>query len=327
VASDETGQALAGAVRTHTLTSDEIHLVAIWWAYMAMARQRGEIDPTFFRADINGRVANLARQWPALFPARRTGQVAQAVIGSPADFACGTSCAPSRQALNSTAHEVLNHTLDAMIKGTAYGHVYRLFRQVKDGIDAGAAAGMSAGDALAMALRNPNGTVDARTILLTAGYAVSAAGAVAGAAVVLGVAGPTVGAIASVGATVSAVLTGIEIVSDLGSAAELSLQCLAWRNTNCMDMPEPDPDRGVPVPPPPADDPFEPIPPAQPTDPIPPPPEPCAPLVDRDAGCVPRPDHCPNGSIVCSCPEEHGTWCHPPACGPGGPPSYCGGSC
>ncbi len=319
---EPTGRALADAVRAHTLTQEEIHLVAIWWAYMVMARQRGEIDPTFFQLRINERVMALAARWPGTFRASETGRTSQALIRSPDDFACGASCAPSPQLFSSAAQEAIGTALDSLAKGTTFGSVCRVFRIAKDAHDVGVSLGMSAGDALVMALRNPSATIDSRTLLMTVGYALSAAGTVASAAGLLGIGGPTVAAIASVGAAVQAVTTARDVVGTFRGAAELFQQCRSWRTSNC---PEPDPDDGMPLPPPPTEDPFEPLPPPQPTDILPTPAAPCAPLSSPDAGCVPEPDSCPDNSIVCGCPETHGVWCHPPVCEPGGPSVDCGG--
>lgn len=213
--------ALDRAAKEHTPSTEEIRRAAAIWAVVLDALAMGEARQKLLKPELAQLLAGIPAEYPSLYGlCAPSGASSQALIQAKSDFACGNSCAPSAELFKDTGGKVfekaVGKTLDVVFEGS---------KVVQDGI---AVADdleqmVDGGETYAAGLVNLTFSKDPVQFIGGIGQVVKG-----GSAIVASNGNPAA-------ATVVAVISAFEIGFELGSAANLVIECVQWKADNCCE--------------------------------------------------------------------------------------------
>src|SRR5664280_44544 len=102
------GSQLTLANEEHTPTVLEKKATAFLWGIAVLIQEDQAIDPFLLEQPFNELLAATPVEYPSLFPSSTTCTITQALVSTPADFACGNSCVPSPLLLERTGKAILD---------------------------------------------------------------------------------------------------------------------------------------------------------------------------------------------------------------------------
>lgn len=233
VLTDETGQALADAYALHVPTPVEQKVLATWWVFVLAANETGAVDPALTTPDLHAEVVAITQRYVGLWEPCPGSAAASApsakplLISGPESFTCDGNCIPSAFVLK----ESLSAVLEA-IGGQTITPVKNLVSGLKE-LSEGIQGAKSLGKDLVGVIDALMNEQDSLTVLKTVSGLVVNAGAIAGAAVLLGATSPILSGIAAVGAAVGSLVVAAQIGDELANAWNLRKQCLAYQEEQC----------------------------------------------------------------------------------------------
>lgn len=217
---DRSGRQLTLAIGEHVPTEQELLYAGAIWALVLDAGASGAGKPAVLRANVLHFLDNIPGEYPSLFNCdAESNTAAQGLITSSKDFGCGKSCAPSASLFQKpVAHVVdmaVGKSLSALAKGTGL---------VEDAVDI--ASDM---DDLATGSGDyADAIVDSAFAKDPKALAEGVGGALLGAAEIAGAISTAPAAKA-----VAAVLGAFQIGYELGTVANLVIECYQFKASYC----------------------------------------------------------------------------------------------
>jgi uncharacterized membrane protein YgcG len=236
--SDESGELLARAVRDHEPTADEIRRVAAYWAFVVVASQTGQLDPSFMALDLYDPLPHAATRYPSLFSGEctstahspSTAQIRLLQTGTPS-FTCNTSCTQSYPERAQVMQEIVEQVAGLGLGALPTFKAAEIVTAITDAV-----VSRPGNIASVLAASVPDST--ASDFVQVMGELICGAGSVAGAAVLLGATAPALPVIAATGAVVGAGMTAVQLHTRFVSLAEHYGACTGWKLVNCEEYSE-----------------------------------------------------------------------------------------